>query len=743
MLVTTPSQRATLAEIFAHPWMMKGGFTGPPSAHLPPRSPIRLEEVDPLVIKGMVGFEFGTEQEIEANLVEVLNSELYQNAVRAWDSKQAGGVQGGEKIDRPSTRVDGKDMKRSNTRRFSTFGDFGKKLAGGLNAAFAGASVTRGVDDYNTSSKGVSGSVLPNGLHPDTLDPTRGFHPLISIYFLVREKMEREQIWGAGVFASSTLSLNGPLLPPAPAQAYRSGTGLVSPTLGEPARAATADSPSLAPLVATPRLPMTPQPRQRATGEEFPQKPATAPRPARDGDYQPQPNFGMQKRAPSQIPSASAPATPSDSAQPFAPSELNSNGPTVPRKGVHIQTPSGTERSENIAPDDIPLTSTSSGSFAKRFGSILRGGPPSPDSTFKGHRSRASIGGTAHRASNQTAASALPQVTESARITHSGSVSDVPLTGSPTGKLVARASTVNDMSPTRHQRGVSMGGMPTSAAPISLGRAGGATVLERRRQASLVPAGSLSPRFRSAGNASELDETAEDVANVSGDDSRPIQQMVPFIGRTAGPSSGTEHAKPVWLKGLFSVSTTTTKSTATLRADLIKVLDRLGVQYRDVKSGFECAHVPSIDLTSIGNNRTPDEKETLSAKAVLRQKAGKMLLGKDAISEPGDSQYSLGERIKRASSASIPPTTPPATNSDESTSAPIKRAITPTGAEFTSSTGEGSTLASDLIVRFEIFIVKMPLLPMLHGLQFRRIGGNAFQYSMLGESLRYSCVVQF
>ncbi|KAI8457458.1 hypothetical protein BY996DRAFT_6907552, partial [Phakopsora pachyrhizi] len=39
----------------------------------------------------------------------------------------------------------------------------------------------------------------------------------------------------------------------------------------------------------------------------------------------------------------------------------------------------------------------------------------------------------------------------------------------------------------------------------------------------------------------------------------------------------------------------------------------------------------------------------------------------------------------------------------------------------------------DLVVRFKIFIVKMPLLPGIHGLQFRRISGNAWQYHTFGE----------
>ena len=71
MLVTNPAQRATLAEVLSHPWMVRG-FRGPPDSHLVHREPLRADELDRNVIRGMKGFEFGTEEEIERKLVEVL-----------------------------------------------------------------------------------------------------------------------------------------------------------------------------------------------------------------------------------------------------------------------------------------------------------------------------------------------------------------------------------------------------------------------------------------------------------------------------------------------------------------------------------------------------------------------------------------------------------------------------------------------------------------------------------------------
>jgi len=48
-----------------------------------------------------------------------------------------------------------------------------------------------------------------------------------------------------------------------------------------------------------------------------------------------------------------------------------------------------------------------------------------------------------------------------------------------------------------------------------------------------------------------------------------------------------------------SVATTSTKSPPVIKADIRRVLDRMQVQYRETKTGFECIHLPSIDISSI------------------------------------------------------------------------------------------------------------------------------------------------
>ncbi|KAG0266125.1 serine/threonine-protein kinase KIN2 [Linnemannia exigua] len=82
MLVTVPSQRATMAEVLAHPWMNKS-YDLPQPSYCPQRSPL-TEPLDLNVIRGMTGFEFGSEQEIEQRLLSIIRSESYQLAARNW-----------------------------------------------------------------------------------------------------------------------------------------------------------------------------------------------------------------------------------------------------------------------------------------------------------------------------------------------------------------------------------------------------------------------------------------------------------------------------------------------------------------------------------------------------------------------------------------------------------------------------------------------------------------------------------
>jgi len=220
MLVTNPAARASLSEVLSHSWMVRG-FNGPPDAHLVHREPLRADELDKQVIRGMTGFEFGSEEEIERRIVKVLESDDYARAVQAWErrtSSRNGHVSGsgtwGTSLSNSSLAISfdsvhpnpNKDSTSSpvkqKSKRFSGFDYYRRKL-------FSPATSPPGSPLSHsppTSQSHLSHSTLADPPR-DPIDPTRGFHPLLSMYYLAREKLERERVYGPGQFASSQLSL--------------------------------------------------------------------------------------------------------------------------------------------------------------------------------------------------------------------------------------------------------------------------------------------------------------------------------------------------------------------------------------------------------------------------------------------------------------------------------------------------------------------------------------------------------
>jgi len=210
------------------------------------------------------------------------------------------------------------------------------------------------------------------------------------------------------------------------------------------------------------------------------------------------------------------------------------------------------------------------------------------------------------------------------------------------------------------------------------------------------------------------------------------------IGEHSGVSAerfdSAENVKPVFLKGLFSVSTTSTKPVAAIRLDIIRVLRQLGVEYTEIRGGFSCRHLPSIDLKKVVD-MPPISPQPPTPGHRRRISFGGFNLG------GGPSQ----DREDFRDVEKIPPTpkTPrkPAvdtsyTNSDvsdesvgrENPGGSSRRAVGDT------STHVQSELGGSMILKFEIFIVKVPLLS-LHGIQFKRLAGGTWQYKSMADQI--------
>jgi hypothetical protein len=266
MLVVNPAHRAPLSEVLRHAWILRG-YPGPPEAHLLHRDPLRISEIDPTVINGMVGFEFGTPAEIEKKLRDVLESDTYKRMVeireRKQDTTNSAHLTNGDSPSSSLTAInhtgnsaapgESPTSTRKTSKRFSGLGlDFyRRKLFPQGNPP---PTTQTGKLPLATLYGPQTTAVMENSRPGEYIDPCFGFHPLISIYFLVREKIEREAVYGPQ-FASSQLDLNPPqpigpsrvedaatpkvASPAAPPSAFRPGTPQsVSATLFPPPQAA-------------------------------------------------------------------------------------------------------------------------------------------------------------------------------------------------------------------------------------------------------------------------------------------------------------------------------------------------------------------------------------------------------------------------------------------------------------------------------------------------------------------------
>jgi serine/threonine protein kinase KIN1/2 len=253
-----------------------------------------------------------------------------------------------------------------------------------------------------------------------------------------------------------------------------------------------------------------------------------------------------------------------------------------------------------------------------------------------------------------------------------------------------------------------------------------------------------------------------------------------------GAVSGAESMKPVYLKGLFSVSTTSSRPLPEIRAEIIRVLRQLGVDFTEVKGGFSCIHAPSIDLRDkerggLASPRSPDSQHAGQNSATLSHRR-KISFGMGAFNNNKDrDDFRDDFRADNMRSPATPatPATPSShrrhrrgdsnhnartdqtaagnsaaysnTNTDDSdasdTAVPSEshnnQSVPPTPSQFGAPrprpAGETSTqvqndVSNSMVLRFDIFIVKVPLLS-LHGIQFKKVEGNIMGYKNMAQEI--------
>lgn len=602
MLVTNPAQRATLAEVLAHPWMMKGYEAQEPS-YLVPRMPLRAEALDPNVIERMTGFDFGSSADIERRLAELLRSDAYL-AVLAQHER-------GESVERAVPRsgppTDSRTANRL-SRQLSSMPYFRRR--------------SRVVEPEEPS-------VSPPR---PSLDPMYGYDPLISIYFLVQELRERE-LCGTVSYSSSDL--------------LQRKTETTQDATANSAKAAETASA----IAAESDLPLLPN-----AGPDTATQLASAPDAP---NHVPTP--------PVEIPSPTVRQPEQSHMSPLATGAPLAVPPalTLPPQSMHEPTPVFESRQKS-----------------QPHGAML--GVPRP------------------RAAANELESSLRSNLISEGCSWSPKLPPPPL---PPPSLPQRSLSMSYSSRSRFDR------KPALPSPLSLGVAvaPNAETSQLPLQSdvdSVSPVSNGTQLLRRFGTLSvrpssryEPESTENDTIPPSTPGEAPMSPaMAPVPASDAPVAQEKATSKPVFLKGLFSVQTTSRRPRVVIRRDLIRVLNLFGIQHHEIRGGFECTFRGSLD-------------EPALAEPMRSATAPAMPVG-DAPVDDGSSLVATGIGeipIDRGDTAGVTVESPPRI-------------------DHSSSTAEAE-------VQFEVFVVKVPLLLGINGLQFRRVSGNPWQYQTLAKRI--------
>ncbi|KAE9377216.1 Pkinase-domain-containing protein [Stipitochalara longipes BDJ] len=655
MLVTDPRQRASLQEIMNHPWMVKG-FPGPPENYLPIREPLQLP-LDPSVVQAMTGFDFGSPETISAQLTEVLESAEYQRAVRlAMHEREA--------------QVPPKDAEKKRGFGF----DFYKRRS-------------------STTSRDTLSAPSSEALALGS-DPVNAFHPLISVYYLVREKQERDRL------------------------------------IANPGAPSMPRSPGEAPLQMTDVAPPKPAHTNAAAYEMAGEKPTggrSRPRARTHGEDE-----VVETLKNTKIGSGSGPTSPAIIEPPPETPRKESVGAGILRRFSTRRKKEPTERSTDRShPPMVHVQSPHEPSTLRKSFSVRR---------------------TRERTTDGPPSSMLRSGSSQPR--HSDLLTPPGTADSPRGaKGLGRSTSVNSAEFRRkeNRRGVSEAPPPrvTYKEPPPTSGSEHSTVNEKASRDEDQQKTHLSPksatmRAKSLGHARRESIQARRARREEAREANVPEETDVDVGDASGLSTeridNAENAKPVFLKGLFSVSTTSTKPVYVIRADIVRVLKQLGVEYTEIRGGFSCRHTPSIDLKKVVDlppsshgNQTPGHRRRISF----------------GVFSGGGNSNSLDrerEDFREAEKSPQTPRTPGRTQnrggadnsftnsdaSDESVNGNHRGSSARAVGE--TSTHVQSELGGSMILEFEIFIVKVPLLS-LHGIQFKRLAGGTWQYKNMADQI--------
>lgn len=753
MLVVDPLQRAPLSEIKNHPWMIKG-YDKPPDSMVPFRKPITLP-LDSSVIHEMTGFEFGTEEKITADMLAILESPDYINACHAWyklhglDDHSALSP----KTSRGHSRHESLDVKRS--RHFSL--DFYKRRSS-MSAS----------DVFAPPFTSIPGS---------TLDPTNAYHPLLSIYYLVSEKQERERKTNIEKEPTLIQQQQQKLL-------YQQQYRLQQQQL------------------------LHQQQQIQQQQQQLQQQQLQLQQQQLQQQQLQQQQLQQQQDLKFSVPAISVPemAHTGQSTQPTvsrrarAKTESTADHLTPDKAFVFGDNsrPASNEQSLNRRNSQNGSGGTSlASSLFRRFSSKRK--PNNNPVTTMGSQARHQQHYSQPVNSYVPEPVAEPSSTKSSRLGRSTSISEKrtkrpanvtfqPAPSQEAQKLSRSVSsrpaqpkfTLVESTPdqTSLRKSNSMKRYHPSARAKSLGHgrvdlvAQDAAVRPNNEALQVPGTGDIADEFfddfdssdpgRTSSNNSQRKQSSKNSlgGSQSSQASNTLQQ---HADATPGSMPSIDFPKQVFLKGFFSVQSTSTKSLSFIRSDIIRVLSQLGVEYKEIKGGFTCIYQPvsrDDQLAANGNagltSPTSPQAHTYGNTLQPFSPPQSPSLGGNSASIStatperghwrklsfGSGLFGSGRRRAGQSSGNVVEFSDLSTDSVTGGTGMVP--MSPSGPSHLAGNSDmlglsglpagHSAGAARTPLQFEVWIVRVPLLS-LHGVQFKKLRGNSWLYKSLASKI--------
>lgn len=636
MLVVDPAKRATLYEVIQHPWMNKGYEYTTPS-YMPKRVPLTLP-LDPEIIKTISSYDLGSAHAIAEELTSVITSAEYQMSTENW---------------------------------------------------------------YKNNKQGRSYTSAPNS--QILIDPTCGFHPLISIYYLVDETKKRKRAKEDALRLQRTQAeeaqsqrLEQPVPPSQPLYVSQQ----LSPQGPPPQANYKAVPPSPITYKPSPQPPrmetssdnpfqglQSPRPQQRVPTLQFPEQAHTPILPSVLNRNSQSPPVRMEDSDPLQqkllLPhSPRTSISGGDSLDPHAgkplgfnlllrklstkkhrttPSPTKSNTPSEREEPVNME-PISLQRPARISQESVNRLSPQSSASSKRDPMVRRGVSMKVTAKEKSSGSRVSVNKELMAKSRDRPAKQTldPSLHRSHARSSSSSGNNkfhgfIPVeylpplptidTEAMTGaspRVPPKVERTNELAPLNDSKKFH----PTARAKSVGGHVRKDSYYNRSNNQPALPnvmalqnsdEGVDSSNGRDRHDDTYFDDVAlDDVEHPQLPNLTEEQIIDQFNNARRNSMPSIEYPKTLFLKGFFSVQTTSTKPLPVIRYNIINVLSKLGVKFQEVKGGFVCVHSPSLSVKEDSGEITPTASTIIDGYRLDNNSEEKELYG-DAFKSSSDS----------------------------------------------------------------------------------------------------------